>query len=124
MTTLDQYPQRDGLYRVLPEGVAVHNRYQDRIIMLDSLGSEIWLRADGTTTLREIACDIAGLWGGSVETICRACAMLIVILNSEGVLYSKNEPDNLPYHLTLPQEEQDTEQMVASMAAAGWLDKK
>jgi hypothetical protein len=124
MTTLDQYPQRDGLYRVLPEGVAVHNRYQDRVIVLDNLGSEIWLRADGITTLRDIAGDIAGMCGASTESICRAAAILVVILNSEGILYSKNEPDDLPYHLRFPQEEQDADQMAASMAAAGWLDKK
>jgi hypothetical protein len=124
MTTLDQYPQRDGLYRVLPEGIAVYNRYQDRVIVLDSLGSEIWLRADGVSSLRDIASDIAGISGEATETICRAAAMLVVILNSEGILFSKNEPDALPYHLKLPQEEQDVEQMVASMAAAGWLDKK
>jgi hypothetical protein len=121
MTTLDQYPQRDGLYRVLPEGVAVHNRYQDQVIVLEALGSEIWLRANGATPLREIARDIAGV---PVESICRAAAILVVILNSEGILFSKNEPDTLPYHLKFPQEEQDVDQMVASMAAAGWLDKK
>jgi hypothetical protein len=124
MTTLDQYPQRDGLYRVLPEGVAVHNRYQDQVIVLEALGSEIWLRADGATSLREIARDIAGISGVPVESICRAAAILVVILNSEGILFSKNEPDILPYHLKFPQEEQDVDQMVASMAAAGWLDKK
>ncbi len=124
MTTLDQYPQRDGLYRVLPEGIAVHNRYQDRVIMLDSLGSEIWLRADGITSLREIARDIAGMSGTSAEIVGRTAAMLVVILNSEGVLFSKNEPDPLPYHLKFPQEEQDADQMVASIAAAGWLDKE
>ena len=123
MTTLDQYPQRDGLYRVLPEGVAVHNRYQDQVIVLEALGSEIWLRADGATSLREIARDIAGLSDTPVETVCRAAAILVVILNSEGILYSKNEPDVLPYHLQFPQEEQDEDRMVASMAAAGWLDK-
>ena len=123
MTTLDQYPQRDGLYRVLPEGVAVHNRYQDQVIVLEALGSEIWLRADGSTSLRNIARDIAGLSGVPVETVYRAAAILVVILNSEGILFSKNEPDALPYHLQFPQEEQDVDRMVASMAAAGWLDK-
>lgn len=90
--------------------------------MLDPLSSEIWLRADGTTSLRDIARDIAGLSGISVAAINRTAAMLVVILNSEGVLYSKNHPEALPYHLKLPQEEQDIERMYASMAAAGWLD--
>ncbi len=123
MATLDQYPQRDGLYRVLPEGVAVQNRYQDRIVMLDPLSSEIWLRADGQTTLRDIACDIAGISGTPANTMCRIAAILIVMLNSEGVLYSKNEADTLPYHLQLPQEDQDLEKMHSSMIASGWLDE-
>lgn len=123
MATLDQYPQRDGLYRILPQGVAVQNRYRGQVIVLEALGSEIWLRADGITSLREIAHDIAGLNGTPVEVVCRAAAILVVILNSEGILYSKNEPHTLPYHLRFPQEEQDADQMVASMAAAGWLDK-
>lgn len=123
MATLDQYPQRDGLYRVLPKGVAVQNRYRSQVIVLEALGSEIWLRADGTTSLRAIAHDIAGLSGTPVDTVCRAAAILVVILNSEGIMFSKNEPDILPYHLKFPQEEQDADQMVASMAAAGWLDK-
>ncbi len=123
MATLDQYPQRDGLYRVLSDGVAVHNRYEDRIIMLDSLNSEIWLRADGQTVLRDIARDIAGLNGVPVATMYRTVAALAVILNSEGVLFLRNDPEVLPYHLRLPQEEQDIDRMVASMAAAGWLDE-
>jgi hypothetical protein len=123
MRTLDQYPQRDGLYRILPEGVAVHNRYQDQVVMLDPLASEIWLRADGETTLRDIARDIAGLGGMPVEVVAHTAAILVVILNSEGVLFSRNSPESLPYHLTFPQEEQDQDRMYASMAAAGWLDE-
>jgi hypothetical protein len=123
MQTLDQYPQRDGLYRVLPEGVAVQNRYQDRVVMLDALSSEIWLRADGKTTLRDIAHDIAGMGDVPINTMCRIAAMLIVMLNSEGVLYSKNDAAALPYHLQLPQEDQDLDKMHSSMVAAGWLNE-
>lgn len=123
MSSLDQYPQRDGLYRILSEGIAVHNRYQDRIVMLDALSSEIWLRADGKTSLRDIALDIAGVSGIPVETMLRTLSMLTVILNSEGVLYALDNPSTLPYHLTLPQEEQDINQMRESMVAAGWLDE-
>jgi hypothetical protein len=121
--TLDQFPQRDGLYRVLPEGVVVQNRYQNRVIMLDSLSSEIWLRADGKTSLRDIACDIAGLNGMSISAILRTVSILAVILNSEGVLFPCNQPSSLPYHLTLPQEDQDAEQMRESLVASGWLDQ-
>lgn len=122
MSTLDQYPQRDGLYRIMPQGVAAHNRYQDRVIMLDSLSSEIWLRADGQTSLRDIARDIAGLNGVPVQAMYRTASALVVILNSEGIMFAANQPDTLPYHLQLPQEDQDLGQMRASMAAAGWLD--
>jgi len=120
-SSLDQYPQRDGLYRVLPSGVAAHNRYQDRIVMLDGLSSELWLRADGTTILREIARDIAGMNGESISVVARAAAMLAVILNSEGLMYLKDNPAPLPYHLASPQEDQDPDRMRESMADAGWL---
>lgn len=122
-SSLDQFPQRDGLYRVMPSGVAVHNRYQDRVVMLDALGSEIWLRADGKTTLRDITLDIAGMSGQSVNVLARTAAMLCVILNSEGLLYLKDNPAPLPYHLASPQEDQDLDQMHRSMADSGWLDE-
>jgi len=121
--TLDQFPQRDGLYQVLPEGVAVQNRYQNRVIMLDSLSSEIWLRADGKTSLRAIAHDIAGMSGLSTSAVVRTVSILAVILNSEGVLFPCNQPSSLPYHLTLPQEDQDVDQMRESLVASGWLDQ-
>jgi len=122
-SSLDQYPQRDGLYRILPDGVAVHNRYQDRVVMLDALSSEIWLRADGKTSLRDIAHDIAGMSSLSIESVQRTVSMLVVILNSEGILYQLDKPVTLPYHLTMPQEDQDIDQMRESMVAAGWLDE-
>ncbi len=122
-TSLDQYPQRDGLYRILPEGVAVHNRYQDQIVVLDALSSEIWLRADGKTSLREIAADLAGWFKKPSAVMNRLVAMLVVILNSEGVLYQQDQPSELPYHLAFPQEDQDINQMYESLSAAGWLDE-
>ncbi len=123
VATIDQYPQRDGLYTVAPEGVIAHNRYEDRVIKLDELSSEIWLRADGTTSLRDIAYDIAGINGISAKTLLQTASILVILLNSEGILYQKNHPTELPYHLQLPQEDQDINQMRASMAAAGWLDE-
>jgi hypothetical protein len=121
-SSLEQYPQRDGLYRILPGGIAVHNRYQDRVVMLDALSSELWLRTDGGTTLREIACDLAGMSREPVSVVARAVAMLAVVLNSEGLMYLKDTAAPLPYHLASPQEDQDPQQMRDSMAAAGWLD--
>lgn len=120
--TLDQYPQRDALYTVTPAGIIAHNRYEDRTIRLDSLSSEIWLRTDGKTSLRDIVRDIAGQSGAPVDSLLVTASMLVVLLNSEGVLYQSNEPDNLPYHLSLPQEDQDVDQMFQSMVNAGWLD--
>ena len=122
-SSLNQYPQRDGLYRVLPDGVAVHNRYQDRVVMLDAISSEMWLRANGKTTLRDIARDIAGRSGQRVEMLLITAPMLLTILSSEGVMYQLDQPAPLPYHLALPQEEQDLNQMRESMLEAGWLDE-
>jgi hypothetical protein len=122
-SSLNQYPQRDGLYRVLPDGVAVHNRYQDRVVMLDAISSEMWLRANGKTTLRDIARDIAGSSGQRIEMLLITAPMLLTILSSEGVMYQLDQPAPLPYHLALPQEEQDLNQMRESMLEAGWLDE-
>jgi hypothetical protein len=122
-SSLDQYPQRDGLYRIMADGVAVHNRYQDRVVMLDAISSELWLRANGKTTLREIARDIAGRSGQRIETLLITAPMLLTILSSEGVMFQLDNPAPLPYHLALPQEEQDLDQMRDSMQQAGWLDE-
>lgn len=122
-SSLEQYPQRDGLYRILPGGVVVHNRYQDRVVMLDALSSELWLRADGKTQLREIARDIASMSDEAVSVVSRAVSMLAVILNSEGLMYLKDTPASLPYHLASPQEDQDPDKMRESMDAAGWLNE-
>jgi hypothetical protein len=122
-SSLEQYPQRDGLYRVLPDGIAVHNRYQDRVIMLDAVSSELWLRADGKTTLRDIARDMAGCSGQRVEMLLLTAPMLLTVLSSEGLMYQLDRPAPLPYHIALPQEEQDLDQMRDSMAEAGWLDE-
>lgn len=121
-SSLDQFPQRDGLYRVMPDGVAVHNRYQDQIVFLDALSSEIWLRADGQTSLREIARDIAGWSNQPLDMMYKTVAMLLTILNSEGVMYPQDKPVEAPYHLAYPQEDQDVDRMYASLSAAGWLD--
>lgn len=122
-SSLDQYPQRDGLYRILADGVAVHNRYQDRVVMLDAVSSELWLRADGKTALRDIARDMAAQSRQRPEVVLLTAPMLLTILSSEGVMYQLDQPATLPYHLALPQEEQDLDRMRDSMVAAGWLDE-
>lgn len=122
-SSLDQYPQRDGLYRVLPEGVAIYNRYHNRIMVLDALGSEFWLRSDGITTMRDIACDLAGWMKQPMEPLLITIPMILTILSCEGLMYQLPQPTPSPYHLSLPEEEQDVEQMRESMAASGWLKK-
>jgi len=84
---LNRYPCRDGLYNILPDAVAVYDRYQSRIVTLDALGSELWLRMDGQTTLRDMATDIAGRIGAELaETLYKAIAMT-GMLSGEGLIY-------------------------------------
>ncbi len=122
-SSLDQYPQRDGLYRILTDGVAVYNRYENRVIMLDGLSSELWLRADGKTSLRTIAEDIAGWTNQPVDRLAMTVPILLTVLSSEGLMYQLGQPTPPPYHLSLPQEEQDIERMRESMVQAGWIDE-
>lgn len=122
-SSLDQYPQRDGMYSVLPDGIAVYNRYTKQTIMLDGLTSEIWLRADGKTSLRTIALDMAGWVGQPARTMLLTVPMILVIMSSEGVMYQLDHAIELPYHLMLPKEEQDAEQTHQSMVASGWIDQ-
>ena len=75
------------------------------------------------TSLRAIARDIAGRSGQRIDLLLLTTPMLLTVLSSEGVMYQLDEPTTLPYHLTLPQEEQDLDQMRESMEAAGWLDE-
>ncbi len=117
---LDRFPRRDGLYKVLPDAVAVFDRYQKRIVRLDALGSEIWLRIDGITRLRDIASDIAGQRGESLNTVLRDATAMTGILIGEGLVHLSLEPEPLPYHLALPREEQDPQQTAESMRASGW----
>lgn len=91
--------------------------------MLDGLSSELWLRSDGKTSLRMIAQDIAGWTKQPVETLALTVPMILTILSSEGLMYQLGQPTPPPYHLSLPQEEQDIERMRASMLAAGWIDE-
>jgi hypothetical protein len=118
---LDRYPRRDGLYKILPDAVAVFDRYQKRIVRLDALGSEIWLRIDGLTQLRAIASDIAGQRGEALNDVLRDATAMTGILIGEGLVHLSLEPEPLPYHLALPREEQDPEQTAESMRASGWM---
>ena len=120
-TILDRFPRRDGLYKILPDVVAVFDRYQHRIVRLDPLGSEIWLRMDGLTRLREIALDIAGQRGQPLNEVLRDATAMTGILIGEGLAHLSLEPEALPYHLAIPREEQDPAQTAESMRASGWI---
>lgn len=117
---LDRYPRRDGMYHVLPDAVAVEDRYQKRVVRLDALGSEIWLRIDGVTRLRDIAQDIAGQTRQPLESVLQQATAMTGILIGEGLVHLSLTPEPLPYHLALPREDQDPVQAVESMRAAGW----
>jgi hypothetical protein len=118
---LDRYPRRDGLYRILPDAVAVNDRYQKRVVRLDPLASEIWLRMDGLTMLRDIAIDIAGQRGSSLTPIQHEVIAITGILIGEGLAHLSLQAEYLPYHLALPQEDQDPVQTAESMLACGWI---
>ena len=117
---LDRYPRRDGIYHVLPDAVAVHDRYQNRVVRLDPLGSEIWLRMDGLTPLRAIALDIAGHGGQPVNDTLRNVMAMTGILIGEGLAHLGLEPEPLPYHLAVPREDQDPMRAAESMRSSGW----
>ena len=120
-TILDRFPRRDGLYKILPDVVAVFDRYQHRIVKLDPLGSEIWLRMDGMTTLRDIALDIAGQRGQTPNVVLRDSTAMLGILIGEGLAHLGLEPEPMPYHLAMPREDQDPVQTAESMRASGWM---
>ena len=117
---LDRYPRRAGTFNVLPDAVAVHDRYQNRVVRLDPLGSEIWLRMDGLTPLREIALDIAGHGGQPVNDILRNVMAMTGILIGEGLAHLSLGPEPLPYHLAVPREDQDPMRAAESMRSSGW----
>ncbi len=119
---LDRYLRRDGLYNILPQAVAVYDRYQHRVVTLDALGSEIWLRIDGLTTLRDIATDIAGRTGRPLPELLRLSTAMAGILIGEGLIHLSLEAQAQPYHLAVPREDQDPAQTQASMRASGWID--
>jgi hypothetical protein len=118
---LERYPRRDGVYSVLPDAVLVHDRHQNRVIHLDPLCTAIWLRIDGLTTLNDIALDIAGQTNAAFEDVARSTAAMVGAMSAEGLLYLETAPAPLPYHLTVPLDEQDPMRAAESMRASGWV---
>lgn len=118
---LERYPRRDGVYSLLPGAVLVHDRHQNRVIHLDPLCTALWLRIDGLTTLNDIALAIAEALGEPFEEVARNAATMMGMMGAEGLLYLETTPAPLPYHLTMPLDEQDPLRAAESMRAAGWV---
>ncbi len=118
--TLDSYPRRDATFRVRDGMVLVNDRYRRRTVSLDTFSSQLWLRIDGLTTVRDIAADLARYTKeppARVET--HAVAMTGVLL-TEGLLFLVGEPAPQPYHLAIPADEQDPNEAIVSKRASGW----
>jgi hypothetical protein len=118
---LNKYPRRDAAYMATASGVTVVDRYQPRVVDLDSLSAHIWLGIDGMRTLEEIASRIADRFNLSLEgtkaQVEQKCQQLV----EEGFVVISDEPSPLPYHLSMPRDQQDREEMTRSMREAGWI---
>jgi hypothetical protein len=118
---LDQYPRRDVAYIGTASGVTVIDRRQPRVVDLDSLGAHIWLRIDGARSLGDIADSIAQRYNQPVEQtralVDQKCRELV----EAGFVIMAAEPAPLPYHVSMPRDQLDREEMTRSMRAAGWI---
>ncbi len=120
---LDRYPRRDAAYRVIEGEVTVFDRYRRRMVTLDDLGRRIWLRINGMTTVREIAADIARETGRPLEEVETYTIAMTGIMLGEGLLFLSDKAEPLPYHVSIPSDEQDPEKARESMLAAGWIEE-
>lgn len=121
-STLESYPRRDATFRLRKGGVTVMDRYQGRVVTLDTFSSEIWLRIDGLTTVRDIAADLAHhLRQPPAQLEPRVVAMTGVLL-SEGLIFLSAKPGPHPYHLAVATDRQDPDETAASKRACGWVD--
>lgn len=118
---LNRFPRRDGVYNLLSDAVLVHDRHRNRVVRLDALASEIWMRIDGLTTLRDIAADIAVRWAKPMGEIALQAVAMLGAMNGEGLTYVETQPVPLPYHLTMPLDDQDPQHAAASMRECGWI---
>jgi hypothetical protein len=118
---LDQYPRRDAAYLSTANGVTVVDRREARVIDLDSLAAQVWLGIDGLHTLREIADRIAERFNLPVERTRKTVAAKCNELVNAGFVVMANGPAPLPYHVALPRDQQDRDEMRRSMQEAGWI---
>jgi hypothetical protein len=118
---LNQYPRRDVAYIATANGVTLIDRRQARVVDLDSLGALIWLGIDGLHTLAEIADHIAERYNqpeGDIRAMVeQKCRKLV----EEGFVIMANAPTALPYHVSMPRDQQDRDEMARSMREAGWI---
>ncbi len=118
---LNQYPCRDVAYIATANGVTVIDRRQPRVVDLDSLGALIWLGIDGLHTLAEIADHIAERYNQPAEGIRAMVEQKCRELVEEGFVIMANAPTPLPYHVSMPRDQQDRDEMIRSMQEAGWI---
>jgi hypothetical protein len=121
---LDSYPRRDATFRLVKGTVVVNDRYRPRIVTLENLGCQIWVRVDGLATVRDIAGDIARQTNQPAARVEAYTVAMTGVLLGEGLLFLSSEPKPQPYHVAIPQDEQDPNETIASMRAAGWAEQR
>lgn len=118
---LDKYPRREVAYIATASGVTVVDRRQARVVDLESLAAYIWLGIDGLRSLREIADRIAERYNQPVEQVQTMVVQKCRELAEEGFVVLVDEPAPLPYHVSMPRDQQDRDEMIRSMQEAGWI---
>jgi hypothetical protein len=118
---LSKYPRRDVAYIATANGVSVVDRRQPRVVDLDSLGVQIWLRIDGKSTVQDVADRIAERYNQPVERIRPPVEKKCRELVEAGFVILSDEPAPLPYHVSMPRDQLDRTEMTRSMKEAGWI---
>ena len=116
---LDKYPRRDVAYIATASGVTLVDRREPRVVDLDSLGAHIWLRIDGVSSLGNIAGSIAERYNQSPEKMRAAVEPTAPLPSVTPGLAA--EPTPLPYHVSMPRDQLDRDEMTRSMREAGWI---
>jgi len=117
----DKYPRRDVAYIATASGVTLVDRREPRVVDLDSLGAHIWLRIDGVSSLGDIAGSIAERYNQSPEKTRAAVEPKCRELVEAGFVIMAAEPTPLPYHVSMPRDQLDRDEMTRSMRKAGWI---
>lgn len=120
---LKKYPRRDVAYIATANGVTVIDRRQPRVVDLDSLGAYIWLGIDGMITLGDIANRIAERYNQPLESTRALVEGKCRELVEAGFVILADKPGPLPYHVSMPRDQQDRNIMTRSMQEAGWIKR-